>query len=103
VPDGLVRSDSRHRGDVRNALAAPPPGNHRANVLALTWLFVRLAGWMVLLHLSEITVWALFYAWTHALPELQSALYFSAVTDTTTGYGIWCCRRSGNWLEPSRP
>ena len=23
-----------------------------------TWLFVRLAGWIVLLHLIEITVWA---------------------------------------------
>jgi len=52
-----------------------------------TRLFIRLAGWVVLLHLVEITVWGLFYAWTHALPELQSALYFSAVTYTTTGYG----------------
>jgi hypothetical protein len=52
-----------------------------------TWLFIRLAGLMVLLHLSEITVWALFYVWKHAMPELQSALYFSAVTYTTTGYG----------------
>ena len=52
-----------------------------------TWLFIRLAGWIVLLHLVEITVWALFYVWTHAMPELQSSLYFSAVTYTTTGYG----------------
>jgi hypothetical protein len=52
-----------------------------------TWVFIRLAGWMVLLHLSEITVWALFYVGMHAMPELQPALYFSAVTYTTTGYG----------------
>jgi hypothetical protein len=52
-----------------------------------TWLFVRLAGWIVVLHLIEIAAWGLFYVWTHALPELQSALYFSAVTYTTTGYG----------------
>jgi hypothetical protein len=52
-----------------------------------TWLFVRLAGWIVLFHLIEITVWASFYEWTRALPDLQSALYFSAVTYTTTGYG----------------
>ena len=52
-----------------------------------TWLFIRLAGWMVLLHLSEIATWALFYMWKDAMPELQSALYFSAVTYTTTGYG----------------
>ena len=52
-----------------------------------TRLFIRLAGWIVLLHLIEITVWALFYVWQDAIPELQSALYFSAVTYTTTGYG----------------
>ena len=52
-----------------------------------TWLFIRLAARIVLLHLIEITVWALFYLWAHAMPELQSALYFSAVTYTTTGYG----------------
>jgi Ion channel len=52
-----------------------------------TWLFIRMAGWIVLLHLTEITVWALFYVWQDAMPELQSALYFSAVTYTTTGYG----------------
>jgi hypothetical protein len=52
-----------------------------------TWIFIRLAGWMILVHLAEITVWALFYAWQRAMPDLQSALYFSAVTYTTTGYG----------------
>jgi ion channel len=52
-----------------------------------TWLFVRLAGWMIFLHLIEIGVWAWFYQWQHALPDMQSALYFSSVTYTTTGYG----------------
>ena len=52
-----------------------------------TWLFVRLAGWMILLHLIEIGVWAVVYVWQDALPDLQNALYFSAVTYTTTGYG----------------
>ena len=51
------------------------------------WLFIRLAGWIVFLHLIEITVWALFYVSRGAMPDLQSGLYFSAVTYTTTGYG----------------
>ena len=51
------------------------------------WLLVRTAGWIILLHLVEITVWAFFYAWRDAFPDLVSALYFSAVTYTTTGYG----------------
>ena len=52
-----------------------------------TWLFIRLAGWMILMHLAEIAVWAVFYTWQRAMPDLQTALYFSAVTYTTTGYG----------------
>jgi hypothetical protein len=52
-----------------------------------TWLFVRLAAWIVLLHLIEISTWAFFYVWKDAMPDLHSALYFSAVTYTTTGYG----------------
>ena len=54
-----------------------------------TWnqLFILLAGWIILIHLVEITTWALFYLWQRAMPDLQSALYFSAVTYTTTGYG----------------
>ena len=51
------------------------------------WLFVRVAAWIVLFHLVEIGVWATFYWWKAAMPDLQSALYFSAVTYTTTGYG----------------
>jgi len=52
-----------------------------------TWLFIRLAGWMILFHLLEIAVWALVYVWMDAMADLHSAYYFSAVTYTTTGYG----------------
>jgi hypothetical protein len=52
-----------------------------------TWLFICIAGWIILLHLVEITAWALFYLWKGAMPDLQTSLYFSAVTYTTTGYG----------------
>ena len=41
----------------------------------------------VLLHLLEITTWAVFYVWRDAMADLPSSLYFSAVTYTTTGYG----------------
>ena len=52
-----------------------------------TWRLVRTAGWIILLHLVEIAIWAFFYAWDHGMPDLHSAFYFSAVTYTTTGYG----------------
>ena len=51
------------------------------------WLFVRLAGWIIFLHLVEITAWGLLYVWRDALPDMATALYFSTVTYTTTGYG----------------
>ena len=59
----------------------------RARFWFSTWMLVRTAGWIILLHLIEITIWGLFYAWGHGMPDVQSALYFSAVTYTTTGYG----------------
>ena len=55
------------------------------------WLWLRLfaciAAWIVLLHVVEITAWAMVYAWGGAIPGIQAAGYFSAVTYTTTGYG----------------
>jgi voltage-gated potassium channel Kch len=51
------------------------------------WLVIRLAGFMILLHLVEIAAWGLVYVWRGAMPDVPSALYFSAVTYTTTGYG----------------
>jgi hypothetical protein len=52
-----------------------------------TWMSIRLAGWMIACHMIEISAWALLYVLYRAMPDLQSALYFSAVTYTTTGYG----------------
>jgi hypothetical protein len=59
----------------------------RPSFLRSTWRFVRLAGWIIVVHLFEITVWATFFWWKQAMPDLQSALYFSATTYTTVGYG----------------
>lgn len=55
--------------------------------LAIARQFIGLAGWIVLLHVVEITAWAFTYSLMDAMPDLTSALYFSAVTYTTTGYG----------------
>lgn len=55
--------------------------------LPATWMLIRVAGWVLLLHLLEISLWAFIYHWKDCLPDLDSAFYFSAVTYTTTGYG----------------
>jgi hypothetical protein len=36
-----------------------------------TWSFVRVAGWIILLHLLEITVWATFYLWQGRCPTCR--------------------------------
>jgi len=57
------------------------------NVWAPAWTLIRIASWVVFLHLLQILVWALMYAWRGAMPDFTTAAYFSAVTYTTTGYG----------------
>jgi ion channel len=77
-----------HAGGVSVALRRMP--QHFAAYTAFwrwTWLFVRIAGWIILLHLFEIAAWGIFYVSTGAMSDVQSAMYFSAVTYTTTGYG----------------
>jgi hypothetical protein len=54
---------------------------------SLVGMLILVASWIILLHLVEILFWALLYVWKDAMPDLASALYFSAVTYTTTGYG----------------
>jgi hypothetical protein len=53
----------------------------------VTWRLIWMAWWLVILHLAEIAVWALFYWWRACLPDAESSFYFSGVTYTTVGYG----------------
>ena len=52
-----------------------------------TWMLVVTVGWVVLMHICQIAVWAFFYVWRDAMPDLDTSFYFSVVTYTTTGYG----------------
>jgi hypothetical protein len=52
-----------------------------------TWMLIRIAGWLIFLHVIEISLWALHYFWLQGIPDLNSAFYFSSVTYTTVGYG----------------
>jgi Ion channel. len=66
----------------------------------VTWRLVRVAWRLVLLHLAEIVVWALFYWWQKCLPDLESSFYFSGVTYTTLGYGDLVLPREWRLLGP---
>ena len=54
---------------------------------SITWLLIRIAWWLILIHIFEIAVWALFFWWQKCLPDFESSLYFSGVTYATLGYG----------------
>ncbi len=53
----------------------------------ITWLLVRIAWFLIVIHLLEIAVWALFFWWQQCLPDAESSFYFSGVTYATLGYG----------------
>ena len=54
---------------------------------AISRTLLRVVWWLLLLHLAEIALWALFYLWRGYLPDAESAFYFYGVTYTTVGYG----------------
>ena len=87
--DGRLRGHpcvERDHGAAVGADASTAPADS-GSTLARIWLFVRIAAWIISFHLLEIGVWATFYWWDGALPDLPTSIYFSAVTYTTTGYG----------------
>jgi len=53
----------------------------------ITWLLIRVAWLLIVIHFVEIAVWALFFWWNKCLPDAESSFYFSGVTYATIGYG----------------
>ena len=67
---------------------------------SVTALLVWVAWWLLILHLVEISVWALFYWWQQCLPDVESSFYFSGVTYTTLGYGDLVLPKEWRLLAP---
>jgi voltage-gated potassium channel Kch len=59
----------------------------RPGRLAAELLLAELVGGLLLLHLAEAIVWALFFLVIGSLPNFESAAYFSLTSYTTVGYG----------------
>jgi len=66
----------------------------------ITWLLICLTWYLILLHVTEISVWGLFYLWWGCLPDAESALYFSSVTYATIGYGDLVLAKPWRVLAP---
>jgi len=50
-------------------------------------LIVRLVSTLLVLHLAEALVWAVFLVLIGVLPDIEAAAYFSLTSYTTVGYG----------------
>jgi hypothetical protein len=50
-------------------------------------LMAQVVSALLLLHLAESIVWALFFVAVGGLPDLETALYFSLTSYATLGYG----------------
>jgi voltage-gated potassium channel len=59
----------------------------RLGRLGTELLMAQLVSTLLLLHLAEAVVWALFFVLIGELPDLESAAYFSLTSYTTVGYG----------------
>jgi hypothetical protein len=60
---------------------------NRPRRLGAELVMAELVSLLLLLHLAEALVWALFFRVVGGLPDLESAVYFSLTTYTTVGYG----------------
>jgi len=53
----------------------------------VTRLLIVVGLWLVMLHLAEIAVWAVFFQLQGSVADAESAFYFSGTTYATIGYG----------------
>jgi hypothetical protein len=66
----------------------------------ITWLLIRVAWLLIVIHLFAIAVWALFFWSAKCLPDFESSFYFSAVTYATIGYGDLVLPKEWRMLGP---
>jgi hypothetical protein len=66
----------------RWALCKDRPGQRGAG-----FILTRLVTLLLLLHLAEAALWGFFYVLVNALPDLETAMYYSLTSYATVGYG----------------
>jgi hypothetical protein len=77
------------------------PGAHwPTSFFAITLRLLHVIWWLILFHLAEISLWALFYLWRGCLPDAEAAFYFSGITYTTVGYGDLVLAKPWRLLAP---
>ena len=62
----------------------------------ITWLLIRVAWLLIVIHLLEIAVWALFFWWQNCLPDAGPRSIFPVLPTPRSVTGTSYCRKSGN-------
>ena len=66
----------------------------------ITWLLIRVAWLLIVIHMLAIALWAQFFWFAKCLPDFESSFYFSAVTYATIGYGDLVLPKEWRMLGP---
>ncbi|MBV9956990.1 MAG: two pore domain potassium channel family protein [Acidobacteria bacterium] len=59
----------------------------QSGLLDYALLLIVVFSIIILLHLIETALWAIFYQWQHLFRNFETSLYFSLGSYTTIGYG----------------
>jgi hypothetical protein len=76
------------------------PARTNTRFWPITWLLIRVAWFLIVIHLLAIGLWALFFWLAKCLPDIESSFYFSAVTYATIGYGDLVLPKEWRMLGP---
>ena len=76
------------------------PARTGASFWPITWLLIRVAWLLIVIHMLAIGLWALFFWEAKCLPDFESSFYFSAVTYATIGYGDLVLPKEWRMLGP---
>src|ERR1043165_3444677 len=59
----------------------------RIGTLGYMWLLIAAFSAIIVLHMIEIAIWAVFYFGNSLFSDFETALYFSTTSYTTIGFG----------------
>jgi len=72
----------------------------RSGFWIVTGMLIGVTSWLMLIHLTEICVWGLFYCRQGWMPDAGTSFYFSGVTYTSLGYGDQLLPKPWRMLAP---
>lgn len=64
-----------------------PKTHNPGYTVRMFWILIRVVFGLLILHLLQISVWAVFFRFNDLFPNFETAFYYSATSYSTVGYG----------------